>query len=78
MPIHHSLTFPLFMAFCVAGGLLSALASRHHSERGRALPFLPPWSRKRDAFTDAGWRYRTWSVRCAYLSLALLVADQLI
>jgi hypothetical protein len=66
------------MAMCVAGGLLSVFAARHRNERGRALPLLPLWSRKRDAFTDAGWRYRTWSVRCAYLSVALLVADQLI
>lgn len=72
MPIHHALTFPLVMIIGVVGAILSMLAARHNSSAW----FVPLWSRKRDSFTARGWRYRSWSIWCGYLTVAVVIADQ--
>jgi magnesium-transporting ATPase (P-type) len=73
MPIHHPLTFPLLMTIAAFSSLLSVIAVRKNTGPW----FVPLWSRKREAFTGTGWRYRTWSVWCAYLFIAVVAADQL-
>ena len=73
MPIHHQLTFPLLMAIALLASLLSVIAGRKNTGPW----FVPLWSRKRETFTETGWRYRTWSVWCGYIFLAVVVADQL-
>lgn len=78
MPIHHQLTFPLLMAIASLGSVLSMLAALNRGQGTRRQWFVPRWSRKRDSFTAIGWRYRTWSVWCGYLFIALVAADQLI
>ena len=73
MPIHNRLTFPLIMTIALVSVVLSMLAARG----SRGPWFLPLWSRKRDSFTEAGWRYRTWSIWCGYLIISIATADQL-
>lgn len=74
MPIHHAVTFPLIIMIAIVGALFSMLSARHSS----GAWFVPLWSRKRDSFSETGWRYRTWSVLCGYLCMAVVVLDQLV
>ena len=74
MPIHHQLTFPLLMAIASLASVLSMFAA--HKNTGPW--FVPLWSRKRATFTEKGWRYRTWSVACGYMFVAVVAADQLL
>ena len=75
MPIHYQLTFPLLMTIAALGSVLSMIAARH-SVKG-SQRFVPLWSRKRDSFSETGWRYRTWSVWCGYCFIVVTAADQL-
>lgn len=74
MSIHHTFTFPLLMAIAALASVLSVIAARQNSGPW----FLPLWSRKRENFTDTGWRYRNWLVWCGYLFIAVVAADQLL
>jgi hypothetical protein len=73
MPIHHHLTFPLMIAIAFVGAVLSMISARNNTGPW----FVPLWSRKRASFTATGWRYRTWSVRCGYIFIAVAAADHL-
>ncbi len=73
MPIHHQFTFPLTFLIIGLGSFLSIV-----SAKGNSAPwYVPLWSRKRETFTETGWRYRTWSIWCGYVALAVVVADQI-
>jgi hypothetical protein len=73
MLIHHQFTLPLIFAFIALGSVLSIIAARGN----RAPWFVPLWSRRRETFTETGWRHRTRAVWCGYAALAVIVADQL-
>lgn len=73
MPIHHHLTFPLLMTIAAFSSFLSVIAARKNTGPWS----VPLWSRKRETFTGTGWRYRTWSVWCAYIFIVVVAADQL-
>lgn len=74
MPIHHPMTYPAIMVLITVGSVLSMIAARHSSGPW----FVPLWSRKRDCFTDTGWRYRSWSLWCGYAAIAVAAVDQLL
>lgn len=77
MPIHYQVTFPLMLAIVACAIVLSVIAT-HNSVEGSRSWLAPLWTRKRDSFTETGWRFRNWSVYCGYLFIAVALADQLI
>lgn len=74
MRIHHQFTFPLLLFTSAVAAVLSIIAARGNSDPG----FVPVWSRKRESFTKAGWRYRNLSLWSGYIFFAVIVADQLL